>query len=253
MARLIEGSQIARQFLSRARRVRDDGELRSLMDDICRELGFRYFALIHHVDLRKHSPKIIHIENYPAVWSEYFIRNQLYLEDPVLNASLTTNVGFDWNSVPSMISMSSRQRQILERGRREGLGWGFTVPANIPGDAHGSCSFATGRRSNASQRILLATLLIGAFAFQAARRIRSSGSGGEPLPRLTPRQRECLILVAKGKTDWEIGRILGLSEETVTKYLNAARARYDVATRAQLVTAALFDGQIGFMEIRELQ
>jgi len=253
MKRAVEGSQIARQFLSRARRIINDDEMRSLMDDVTRELGFRYFALIHHVDLRRSSPQIIHIENYPPVWADYFIRNQVYIEDPVLNASLTTNVGFAWEAVPTMISMSRRQREILERGRREGLGWGFTVPANIPGDVHGSCSFATGTAQVLPQRVLLAAQLIGAFAFQAARRIRCSGLKSASPPKLTPRQRECLVLVAKGKTDWEIGRILGLSEETVTKYLNAARARYNVMTRAQLVTAALFDGQIGFMEIRELQ
>jgi len=55
--------------------------------------------------------------------------------------------------------------------------------------------------------------------------------------------------MAQGKTDWEIGTILGLSEETVTKYLNAARSRYGVVRRTQLAIAALCDGTLGIEEV----
>src|SRR3546814_7059454 len=85
---------------------------------------------------------MIHIDNYPAVWSEHFIQRRLFLEDPILRASLTTNLGFSWEDVTDLISISPSQRRILEAARREGLKSGFTVPANIPGEAHGSCSFA---------------------------------------------------------------------------------------------------------------
>src|SRR3546814_7883504 len=74
--------------------------------------------------------------------SDLFIQRRLFLEDPILRASLTTNLGFSWEDVTDLISISPSQRRILEAARREGLKSGFTVPANIPGEAHGSCSFA---------------------------------------------------------------------------------------------------------------
>ena len=68
-------------------------------------------------------------------------------------------------------------------------------------------------------------------------------------PRLSQRQLECIVLVARGKSDWEIGKILGISEETVKWHLKDARARYDVSKRVQLVTRTLFDGQVALTEL----
>jgi DNA-binding CsgD family transcriptional regulator len=58
------------------------------------------------------------------------------------------------------------------------------------------------------------------------------------------RERDCVTLLGAGLTDGEIGRRLALSEETVTKYLNAARRRNGFARRSQLIVAALRDGEI---------
>ena len=71
----------------------------------------------------------------------------------------------------------------------------------------------------------------------------------EPAPALTARQRECVLWMARGKTDWEIARILGLSSETVVQHLKQARERYDVPKRSLLAVRVLFDGQITFGEV----
>lgn len=190
---------------------------------------------------------MIHLENYPPAWSARFIQNRQFLDDPVLLASLRTNVGFAWDAIPKMIRLTSGQREIFEAAAREGLGTGFTVPANIPGESCGSISFVMPPGRALPERGLLAAELIGAYAFEAARRMRCPIPETEP-PRLTERQRECLIWAARGKTDGEIATILGIGEETVTKHMNAARERYDVVRRQQLIVAALFDGQISFLE-----
>jgi LuxR family transcriptional regulator, quorum-sensing system regulator CciR len=147
---------------------------------------------------------------------------------------------------------SPRQRGILESARDEGIGEGFTVPINIPGEINGSCSFATRFGKTLPHNYLIFAQLLGSFAFQAARRLRQkvSPNTDSQMPRLTPRQRECVVLVGNGKTDWEIATILGLREDTVTKYLNAARERYGVARRMQLVVAAIYDGQISLGELQ---
>jgi LuxR family quorum-sensing system transcriptional regulator CciR len=70
-----------------------------------------------------------------------------------------------------------------------------------------------------------------------------------PPPRLTDRQRDCVVLAARGKSDWEIARILGISHQTVIQYLKRARARYGVASRTLLAVHALFDGTIAFIDV----
>jgi LuxR family quorum-sensing system transcriptional regulator CciR len=149
-----------------------------------------------------------------------------------------------------MIEISSNQRSILEQAARQGLRAGFTVPAHIPGEINASCSFAATQERRLPVGTLMSAQLIGASAFQAARRLNGIGPRlGQATRRLTPRQRECLVWAAKGKTDWEIGEILGLNEETVTEYLDLARKRLDTSRRVQLAIKALFDGQISFLEV----
>ena len=72
-------------------------------------------------------------------------------------------------------------------------------------------------------------------------------------PHLTPREAECVALLAQGKTDWEISVILGLHEDTVTKYLKAARNRFGVTRRTQLAIAAVTHGQLSLDELATWQ
>lgn len=235
-------------FVGDLRDIVDERGLAEAIGDITRDLGFRYFALTHHTDVRR-SSRAIRIHNYPAGWAEWFDEQQLGPVDPVHRASHLTSVGFAWSNLSRMISLTPRDEKILAAARTEGIGDGFTVPAHVPGEVHGSCSFATetGIPLRAEQLPLLQ--LVGAFSFEAARQIQRMREPLEPAIRLTDRQRECLMWAARGKSDWEIGRILGVSHETVIRHLKQARERYGVAKRTLLTVHALFDGSIAFLDI----
>jgi DNA-binding CsgD family transcriptional regulator len=57
-------------------------------------------------------------------------------------------------------------------------------------------------------------------------------------PRLTPRHRELLHLVAAGHTNAQIARRLGVTEKTVGKHLENIYARLQVSSRTAAVTRA---------------
>ena len=67
--------------------------------------------------------------------------------------------------------------------------------------------------------------------------------------RLTDRQRDCVLWVARGKSDWEISQILGVGEETVARHIKQACERYGVNKRTYLVILTLFDGTLTFSDI----
>ena len=236
--------------------VREVGEaeteaaLAGLLAEISREMGFAYFALTHHVDVRRAPGPAIRLANYPAGWVDYFDGNGLGPSDPVHRASQLTSVGFAWSRLPRLIDLTPRDREVLALAKVRGIGDGFTVPAHVPGEANGSCSFASAGRTALNQDRLPQAQLVGAFAFEAARRLwRMRHPGLEPRPQLTDRQRDCVVWVARGKSDWEIARILGLSPETVAEYLKRARERYGVGKRTMLTVHALFDGAISFSDV----
>jgi len=56
---------------------------------------------------------------------------------------------------------------------------------------------------------------------------------------LSARERQCLMWVATGKTDWEIAEIVGISHQTVHKHIVNALRRLDATTRAHAVAIAI--------------
>lgn len=245
----VEFERIA-AFVDDVRAAAAVAELKSILAEISAELGFSHFALAHHIDLRRASTPAIRIHNYPAELEQYHDDQQLGSRDPVHRACQRTAIGFAWSELPGMIQLTPRDLRVLDAAARRGVCEGFTVPAHVPGELSGSCSFATARGERLQADNLAMAQLVGAFAFQAARQfVRAANTA--PSPHVSDRERECLIWIARGKTDWEIGTILGISVETVRQYVKHARATYDVVSRSQLVAHALLAGTISFPEIAE--
>jgi LuxR family quorum-sensing system transcriptional regulator CciR len=233
-----------RQFAA----ITTSAELGDLLDELTRELRFRFWALTHHGDIRRQGGRAIRLHNYPGEWAEYYDAHSLGVSDPVHRASHVTSLGFAWSRIPQMIALTPRDREILARGGANGIGDGFTVPAHVPGEAHGSCSFANPAGVCLPEDHLPLAQLIGTFAFEAARRLWRVRPTAPAAP-LTDRQRECLIWVARGKTDWEIAQILGVAHHTVVMHLKHARDRFGGGKRTSLVAQALYDTSISFPDI----
>ena len=234
-------------FVRAVRGLDTEDALGEALAEICSDLGFRYFALTHHVDVRR-SSAAIRIHNYPDGWAEWFDEQPLGATDPVHRASHLTSVGFSWSRLPEMIALTAGDRRVLDLARKEGIGDGFTVPAHVPGEAHGSCSFACAAGEPFAEQHLPLLQLVGSFAFEAARRMHRGRVSTGPI-ELTERQRECVMWAARGKSDWEIARVLGVSEATVGEHLRHAYERYGVGKRTLVTVHALFDGTIGFLDV----
>lgn len=240
----------AHRLAADAMTVADASALRDILAEACARLGCSWFALTHHVDFLAAPGKGVRIHNYPDDWARWFDERGLGLSDPVHRASQRRAAGFLWHDMTKFSAPRAGDNDILERARRHDIWNGLTIPAHLPGEAHGSVSFAWTRGGDASAEALTFAQTIGGFVFEAARQL--SGPVAETLrPRLTDRQAECVLWVARGKSDAAIAQILALSPETVSEHLRNARARYDALSRTTLAIRALFDGTISFGDVAE--
>jgi len=238
---------LADKFEAKAANCANTADLRDLLANATRELGFDHFALLHHASLKSDRPGLVRIDTYPDGWADELAAHRLVGADPVHHASARTNIGFAWSELPALVAMGPPQRELMERARSFGIADGFTIPVNVPGEPVGSCSFALRPGAQLPVQRLLCAETIGAHAFRAARRINNYPAA-VGRPHLSRRERQCVRLLAAGKTDWEIAAILGISVETAHQYVEGARAAYDVVSRAQLVACGLRDALVSFDE-----
>lgn len=214
-------------------------------------LGFRYYAITHHLDPKAYGGRSIRLHNYPKIWAESYDRRGLYVHDPVHRASHLTNEGFVWSTLAERLALSKADRQVMRLAGEHGIADGFTIPVNIHGEACGSVTFVNPPGREMSDLTLIMAHALGEAAFAAARRIWTIRGYAPALPGkpLTGRQREISFLVALGKTDREMSMLTGLSEETPGKHVSHIFERYEVNKRTLLVSRALFDGTLTFPQV----
>ncbi len=66
----------------------------------------------------------------------------------------------------------------------------------------------------------------------------TDGNGKTKAPTLSSRQQEVLKWLMEGKSNWEIGRILGIAERTVKFHVQILMQKFIAANRSQLVANA---------------
>lgn len=235
-------------FVATANAVESLADLETALADVTHALGFHHYALMHHVPTREARRPILRLTNYPLDWQERFTARAYVTDDPIFVACQTRVLSFLWTEIPGLISLNPRQMAIFEEATRFGLRNGVSVPIHVPGEIPGSCTLAVARGDEIPREIVPLVHYVGCFAFEAGRRLLSVRPQG-PTVALTPRQIDCLLLIARGKSDWEASRILGISEATVHQHVEAAKARYGVSTRMQLVVRALFESTLAFSDI----
>lgn len=246
MAKALESAQL-RDFeeVDRACEAAEtSAQLSAVIDAAIQQFGFRWFALVDDGDLYEHRPDCLMLTNYPSSWVDEFISARLYRDDPVHAASIRSPTGLCWERIAEVIAPTRAQLLVLERGRAHGLVTGYTLPFRIPGERGAFFTIARPKDRPFTYSEATAAQLFGGMAFRKGRTLikgRTVKAHGCPL---SPRQIDCLRLIAAGKTEWEMAKILGLSPGTIHEYVEGARRRYGVKTRSQLVLAAARDGYV---------
>lgn len=171
-------------------------------------------------------------------WAEHYVAQRHFERDGIVLLLPTTLDVMVWSDLLRSTEFANESKRVFREARSFGLKGGLVLPQHYLNGAVGATILTSPDRISQSRRERSAIKILASYYGAVVRRLKAP----QTLPgdvRLTPRQRECLLWVRAGKTDWEIGKILSLSEHTVADYIDAARKRLGVRNRTQAVIEAI--------------
>jgi len=237
--------QTALEFIDDAKRASSSDELAARFGTVIRSFGFDLFACMSHFDYGDPPPGAVRLWEYPEPWTRRYIERKYFRIDPVLSVALRSAVPFLWSDKAVTGRESRSRRQFFDEAAESGLVCGYTVPIHTRGVLPATVN-VVGDWQEPDKASLGAIHLMSIYLHDAGRRLasRPAEAREEPPRMLTDRERECLRWVALGKSDWDIGGILSISEKTAHFHVENAKRKLGVGTRVQAVVQAFMENQI---------
>jgi DNA-binding CsgD family transcriptional regulator len=159
--------------------------------------------------------------------------------DPVMQHVRTSALPIIWSrSTYEAVGMRSKWEHMASCG----LVSGASLATHLPNGRHLAISLERDSALPRSPRALTALLaemnLFAACALDALFTMLAPADAESQAPRLTPRECEVLKWTMAGKTAWETGRILNISERTVVKHAVNASAKLGCVGKFQAAVKA---------------
>ncbi|MDO8412307.1 MAG: LuxR family transcriptional regulator [Gallionellaceae bacterium] len=222
--------------------------LHTATTEIVKQLGFEHFIYGVRVNISPVQPYQFVFSGYPKEWRDHYSEAGYENIDPTVQHCLIDRrvIPIVWEAR----TFSSRPAfQLLDEAKSCGLVNGASFPVQGSRGEAAMLSVATSRNSNEAVEDMSAmmgkTQLLACYLHEAIQRIVLS-KGPVPLGQvaLTKREKECLLWAAEGKTSWEIGSIINVSERTITFHLQNAAHKMGVTNRQHAISRALSLGLI---------
>jgi LuxR family quorum sensing-dependent transcriptional regulator len=182
-------------------------------------------------------------EEWPDAWRRTYINRRHYVHDPMLKEVFRTTEPFLWSETMQRRTCTKAEQTVMGEAAEAKMAEGYVVPLyGIGGAVHALT--LTGERPRTDITARAELRLVSIYAYARARQLRRR-SGGTPVV-LTDREREALRWAALGKTDAEIGMLMGVSDSAAHKLIESAKRKWNVTTRIQAIVEALRQGDLQF-------
>ncbi|TIT95578.1 MAG: LuxR family transcriptional regulator [Mesorhizobium sp.] len=203
-----------------------------------------YLPLAHYSE----TPEPLHraparMLNYPNEWQKRYRDMDYGKIDPVIKRTKHRQGALRWTDVYADANTTENERRIFDEAATFGLRSGVTIPLHGPNGSFATVSFAKRADHEIPNKIVTLLELI-ALHFH----LRIGAVGGQgcicPETRLSTREKECILWVARGKSSKDIGTILGITEDTVNFHVKNSMRKFGCSSRTVAVVHALKSGII---------
>ena len=209
-----------------------------------RQLEFETVSTTLVIDHFLGEPEFITVDNTPPAFRGEFDNNHQARRDPVMQHCKRNSVPIVWDRETYV---AAGQGPMWETQARFGYRTGIALALHMPEGRH----FLVGvdrdqplPRADALTRMVADLQLFAVYAQEAAQKVLLPSAPSSDVPALTPREIETLRWTMEGKTAWEVGNILGITERTAVLHANNATHKLGTANKHQAVLKALRLGLI---------
>ncbi|MCJ2037095.1 helix-turn-helix transcriptional regulator [Methylobacterium sp. J-068] len=182
------------------------------------------------------------VNTFPNEWGRRYLAHGYAFHDPTVRHLGFSTTPFAWSELGPQFADDARALRVMNEAGDFNLRDGLTIPLmTLDGNVAGFSLSGDRLAIDPADRPMLH--LIATYAFGHLLRLRGQTTSVEAA-KLAPREREALQWAAEGKTDWEIGEVMGISTHGVDFHLRSARTKLGTTNRTQAVAVALRRGLI---------
>lgn len=205
-------------------------------------LGFEQMMFAVMPQPKTDPGNVFMLTSYQTAWREFYDKQNMIAVDPTVEYCFKTSTPLVW--MPQSFKTDAQQ-SLYEEASSFGLRVGVTLPIH---GRNGEVGMLTCVRDQAPGAAFVKDLgaklgeltLLRDVAYESLNKfmIADKKEDEEP-PVLTARELDCLQWMAAGKTAWEVGRILGISEAGVNFHFSNLRTKFGVTKRNDVVVKAI--------------
>jgi DNA-binding CsgD family transcriptional regulator len=224
--------------------VMQAGSREEFLSEIVRftqQLGFQTVSATMVLDHVLAESEFITVDNAPEAFRTAFLSRENWRRDPVMQHCKRQSVPIIWGQ---STYTDGGQGDVWEEQARYGYRAGIAMALHLPEGRHFMLGVERDQQvpSDPAEltRIVADLQLLTVHAQEAAVRIFVPVAPDKSVAAsLTPRELEALRWTMEGKTAWEVGNILGISERTAVLHVNNAMHKLGCVNKHQAVLKAL--------------
>jgi LuxR family quorum sensing-dependent transcriptional regulator len=238
-------SNRAFEFIERADALDSPDALVAAFREVAEAYGFSALALGELPGPHSSELKPFFVSTWPESWLETYIGEGFAAADPTVETARSATLPTTWSAFRERAERRSPALRVLDAAAAGGWPEGVIIPIHGPRGYHGAVTVA-GHRARLSPRERATLHLAALYLHERLRNLLVPEVAAQPqdLPRLTDGEVACIEWLIAGKSDWEIGEILGIAQSTAHYRIERAKLKFGVKTRAQLTALAVAHGYI---------
>jgi LuxR family quorum sensing-dependent transcriptional regulator len=190
------------------------------------------------VDLAALDRTVFYAIGWPDSWHKFYVGGGVIRRDPVIAALKQRHGPFTWSELRRDGKFPEAGTKVLQVVAEHGWTEGLAVPIPRGDQRFGLVTLLGDRRAfDADEKSALAMLC---YCFhERLRNLVPKHGFADPPVGLTTREIDALRLIARGATDRDVARKLGISLSTAHEHFETAKRKLNVSTRAEATAIAV--------------